>query len=258
MNINIDGYNIFYKDEGNFENVIVILQGWGTELGIYDSIANCLNKHYRVIRLDLPGFGQSDEPKEPWSVDDYVDFFLKFLQSINVTAATLIGHSYGGRMIIKLASRNQPSINIEKIILIGSAGIVHKKTFKQKFKIRMFKTIKRFLSLKPIYTLFPEHIEKWRNSQGSPDYRNASPIMRQCLVKAVNENLTDLLKRIDKETLLIWGENDVDTPITDARLMEKEIPNAGLAVIKNAGHYCFLEQPIVFEKILKSYFNIGG
>ena len=79
-----------------------------------------------------------------------------------------------------------------------------------------------------------------------------------CLVKAVNEDLTSLLPEIKQETLLIWGENDTATPISDAKLMEKMIPDAGLAVIKNAGHFCFVEQPVIFSNIMKSYFKIGG
>ena len=75
--------------------------------------------------------------------------------------------------------------------------------------------------------------------------------------KAVNEDLTDLLHKIKVETLLIWGENDTATPISDAKKMEELIPNAGLAVIANAGHFCFLEQRVIFDRIMKSYFKIG-
>ena len=82
-------------------------------------------------------------------------------------------------------------------------------------------------------------------------------MMKQCMVKAVNEDLTDLLHKIKVETLLIWGENDTATPIADAKKMEELIPNAGLAVIANAGHFCFLEQRVIFDRIMKSYFKIG-
>jgi len=103
---------------------------------------------------------------------------------------------------------------------------------------------------------FPKLVEKMRRKYGSADYRNASPIMRQTLVKIVNEDLRNLLPQIKKEVLLIWGENDDSTPLSDGKLMEELLPNAGLAVIKNAGHYAFLEQPELFAKILDSY--LGG
>ncbi|CRZ35322.1 pimeloyl-ACP methyl ester carboxylesterase [Herbinix hemicellulosilytica] len=256
MKMNIDNYSINYKITGHGETV-VILQGWGTSMDLYDTIAGSINSHYRVIQLDFPGFGQSDEPKEPWSVDDYADFVLKFLNKLEVKEASFIGHSYGGRVIIKLASRDSLPIKINKLVLIDSAGILPKKTFKQKVRIKIFKTVNRLSRTKLAQAFFKDAIESWKSKQGSADYRNASPIMRQCLVKAVNEDLTAYLSKIKAETLLIWGDKDTATPISDAYIMEKAIPNAGLVVLKGAGHYSFLDQPYIFDRVMKSYFKIS-
>ena len=57
MNIEVDGYNICYKITGSGEKTVVILQGWGTDLGVYDSVANTINDAYRVVQFDFPGFG---------------------------------------------------------------------------------------------------------------------------------------------------------------------------------------------------------
>lgn len=256
MEILVDNCKVEYKITGEGKDV-VILQGWGTTLSMYDSVANSINSKYRVIQLDLPGFGGSDEPKEPWSVDDYADFVLKFLDALNVQEASFIGHSYGGRIIIKLAARQDLPVKIDKIVLIDSAGIRPKRTMKQKAKIRAYKIGKKIFSIKFLQKLFPEAIEKWKSRQGSADYRNASPIMRQCLVKAVNEDLTDHLPNIKADTLLIWGDMDTATPLSDGRLMEKLIPSAGLVVLKGAGHYSYLDQPYVFDRVMKSYFCIS-
>ena len=146
---------------------------------------------------------------------------------------------------------------IRNIVLIDSAGIVPEKTMRQKIKVKQYKVLKKILNLKWVYALFPELIDDWRSRQGSEDYRNATPMMRQCLVMAVNEDLTHLLPGISQETLLIWGDKDTATPIQDARLMEQKIPNAGLAVLSGAGHFSFLEQPVLFRNIMRSYFQIG-
>lgn len=256
MNISIDGLNINYRITGEGEQTVVILQGWGTTLAVYDSIANSLSTKYRVVAFDFPGFGGSDEPKEAWGVSEYADFFIKFMNALGVKQATLMGHSYGGRVIIKLANRQDLPFTIERIVLIDSAGIMPKRTFKQKFRQKRYKLLKRIVNLRPIHAICPKLIEEWKSKQGSADYRNASPMMKQCMVKAINEDLTDLLSGVGYEVLLIWGENDTATPLSDAKLMEERMPNAGLAVIKNAGHFCFVEQPVVFYNILKSYFDL--
>ena len=256
MNIRVDDYNICYKITGEGDETVVILQGWGTDLGVYDSVADAINDKYKVVQFDLPGFGGSDEPREAWNVDAFADFFCKFMQALEIKKATLIGHSYGGRVIIKLAARESLPFEINRIVLIDSAGVLPKRSFSQKMKIRRYKILKKILNLKLVYFLFPELIDDWRSRQGSADYRNATPMMRNCLVMAVNEDLTDLLPKIKQETLLIWGDKDTATPIGDAKIMEEKIPNSGLAVIPGTGHFSFLEQPVTFRNIMKSYFQV--
>lgn len=257
MNINVMGCNVCYKITGNGDEVAVILQGWGTDFEVYDTVANGINEKYKVIQFDFPGFGRSDEPEEAWNVDAFADFFCEFMSALKIKKVTLIGHSYGGRVIIKLAVRGNLPFEITNIVLIDSAGILPERTFAQKAKIKRYKVLKKLFNLKLIYALFPEVIDDWRDRQGSTDYRNATPIMRQCLVMAVNEDLTELLPMIKQDTLLIWGDKDTATPIRDAKIMEKKIPNSGLVILEGAGHFSFLEQPMMFQKIIRSYFQVG-
>ncbi|MBE5939085.1 MAG: alpha/beta hydrolase [Lachnospiraceae bacterium] len=255
MNTNIDGININYRDEGSGE-VVLLLHGWGSNIALFDGIFNLLTPKYRVVALDMPGFGQSDEPKEVWGVDEYLDFVIKFIESLELKDFTVLGHSFGGRVIIKMVNRNNLSFKVNKIILVDSAGIKPKRTLSYHIKVKSYKAMKAILGCAPVKALFPGALEKYKKGKGSADYNAASDIMKGCLVKVVNEDLTDLLKNIKQDTLLIWGENDDATPLSDGKIMEKLIPEAGLATIKNAGHYSFLEQKYVFDKILASYMNI--
>ncbi len=257
MNIEVDGLNICVKISGSGEETAVMLQGWGTDLGVYDSVAAAINEKYTFVQFDLPGFGGSDEPREAWNVDAYADFFCALMKELKIKRASLIGHSYGGRVIIKLAARESLPFEISNIVLIDSAGILPKKSFAQRMRIKRYKLLKNILNNKVVYALFPELIDDWRSRQGSEDYRNASPMMKKCMVMAVNEDLTDCLPKIRQDTLLIWGDKDTATPISDAKLMEERIPNSGLAVLNGAGHFSFLEQPAIFRSIMRSYFNIG-
>lgn len=253
MNITVDGYNINYKITGEGDKTLTVLQGWGTAMELYDPVAEILGGAYRVLQFDLPGFGSSTEPEDSWSVGQYADFVVKFLRELGIEKTSLLGHSYGGRVIIELASRNELEFEIDKIILMDSAGVMPERTAAQERSIKKYKMLKALANTKLAQLMCPELIEEWQRNQGSADYKNASPVMRSTLVKAVNYDQTHLMPKIDEETLLVWGDLDDATPISDAYTMEKLIPNNGLAVIKGAGHYSFLEQPETFRHILESF-----
>lgn len=251
----IDGIRTNYRKEGNGENVLM-LHGWGTSADLFAAIIDALKGKYTVYAPDLPGFGQTEEPPEPWSVGDYADFTVKFCEKMNIGKAILFGHSFGGRIILKLLAREDCPIACEKAILTGSAGIKPVPTRKARLRGKMYKAGKRVLSFKPIRLLFPNALENLRKRHGSADYLAASPLMRQTLVKAVNEDLAPLLPKIGAEVLLIWGENDDATPLSDGKRMEREMPNAALVTLENAGHYAFLEQQYTFLRIISSYLGI--
>ena len=245
----LNSVNVNYYDRGSGRDVL-FLHGWGSDFSSFRLFLDRMSEPrtgYRVCALNLPGFGGSDEPSCAWSVDDYADFVLDFLAELEIKSVVLIGHSFGGRIAIKLAARKNLPIEIPKMILVDSAGIRHKKTAKQVAKALFYKIVKHIVP-----------IEYARKKMGSEDYRNASPRMRECLVKALNEDLTPCLSSILCPTLLIWGENDTATPLADAKVMEKLIPGAGLVILKNAGHYSFLDQSYTFGKVLDSFLGIGS
>ena len=236
---------------------VLIIPGWGTTIDTYLPLINSLSTYSTVYCLDMPGFGSSEEPNKSWNVDNYVTFVINFIKNQNINELNLIGHSNGGRIIIKLMSHPSLSFKVNKITLIGSAGIVHEKTLHQKIKIKTYKILKTFLQFKPIKTIFPNLLVKLKNHFGSADYKNASPIMKDTLVKLVNEDVKSYLPNINSPTLLIWGENDTATPISDGELMEKLIPDAGLVKIKNCSHYVFLEQSAYVNKIIFTFLSGG-
>ena len=203
----------------------------------------------------MPGCGDSEEPKTGWDLDKYISFIIKFIEKLNIKELDLIGHSNGGKIIIKLMSNKNLNFKVGKIILIGSAGVVHKKSFKQMLKIKLYKILKKILQLKLIQKFFPNLIINLKNHMGSEDYRNATPIMRDTLVKLVNTDVTKYLKDINRPTLLIWGEQDTATPIGDGEIMEKLIPDAGLVRIPNCSHYVFIEQAQYVNKIIYTFLN---
>ncbi len=249
----INNLKINYIKKGEGKTVLII-PGWGTTIDTYITLINSISSYSCVYCLDMPGFGKSAELKNSWNVDDYVSFIINFIKDQNIKELDLIGHSNGGRIIIKLMSKKL-DFKVNKIILIGSAGIVHKKSISKKIKIKIYKICKKILKIKLINFIFPNLLLKLKNNFGSEDYRNASPIMRETLVKLVNEDLREFLPNIKVPTLLIWGANDTETPISGAEIMEKLIPDAGLIKVENCSHYVFLEQPYYVNKIIDTFLN---
>lgn len=256
LKISINNMNINYIVKGNSESKILILHGWGSSIAVFSHMINHLANNHTVYAVDMPGFGLSDEPPFAWNVDNYKDFVASFIQEMKLPKLSIIGHSFGGRVIIKLANQKKIPFVIEKLVLIDSAGIKPKTNKKSSLKVKLFKFAKRTLSIKFVKKVFPTALENLKKRFGSADYRNASPLMRDVLVRTVNEDLKPLLVNIKQPCLLVWGELDDATPLSDARIMEKLIPDAGIVTIKGAGHYSFLEQPGIVNSVLDSF--LGG
>lgn len=250
MRTTIKGININYQSQGSGE-LVCLLHGWGANIKLFENIINIISCRYHVVALDMPGFGESEEPPQVWSVDDYADFVVEFLKLFKADKVILLGHSFGGRVIIKLNARSNLPFKITKNILVDSAGILPKRGLKYKLKVGLYKLGKKLIKC------FPFALNYFQTKFGSADYAAASPIMRGCLVKAVNEDLEPLLPQITAETLLIWGDKDTATPLSDAKKMESLIKGSGLVVFEGAGHYSFLEQPYLFARVIKSFLNIG-
>lgn len=261
MKINVEGIETEYKITGpevsaddTAPETMVILQGWGTDMGLYDSVAEALSDRMRVVQFDFPGFGGTPEPPEAWPVKRYAQWFLHLMEALKIQEASLMGHSYGGRVIIELAARDDLDFRIRKLLLVDSAGVMPQRSNEQKWKVKKYKAIKKLAGLRLSRMLCPQLIEEWQSRQGSADYRNATPLMRNALVMAVNYDQRELLPKIRQETLLVWGDLDTATPLSDGETMDRLIPDSGLAIIKGTGHYSFLERKDVFRKILEVYF----
>lgn len=249
----IEGLKLHYDETGPEDGKnVILMHGWGCDHTTVRSIAAILESSYHVFNLDLPGHGKSDEPPAVWGVDEYTKLVEEFCRRNNIDHPTLIGHSFGGRISLLMASRNP----VERMVLVDGAGIKPKRKPKYYIKVYSFKTAKKILPV-----LFGKQrgnklIDKWRSKSGSADYRNSSPTMRAVMSKCVNQDLKHVMPNIQASTLLIWGEKDTATPLSDARYMEKHIPDAGLVSFPEAGHYSFLDNPGGFRAVMKSFFQI--
>lgn len=250
--IEIDGLKIHYEESGRPEgSPVLIMHGWGCNHTTVKSIAACLESGMRVINVDLPGHGRSQEPPTAWGVEDFTRLIEKFIKTLGLDSPALIGHSFGGRISILLSSRNP----IKKVALVDAAGIKPKRSLKYYWKVYSFKAVKNLLFLIYGKEKGKVKVDAWRAKKGSADYRNSSPMMRAVMSRCVNEDLKHVMPDIKASTLLVWGENDTATPLSDAKTMEKLIPDAGLVSFPGCGHFSFLDNPFGFKAVLREFFK---
>ena len=251
MTFRYDDIDINITKQGEGEPVL-LLHGWGCTGEIFKHIAGVLSTAYTTYSFDFPGFGASDEPTEVWGVEKYTQMVETFVKENGIERPALMGHSFGGRVSIVFASRNE----VSRLVLVDAAGVKPKRPLKYYWKVYTFKAMKWLCN-----TFLPKEkaqavIDSRRKGAGSSDYNTASPMMRVILSKVVNEDLTHLMPAIKAPTLLFWGNLDTATPLSDAKTMERLIPDAGLVVAHGTGHFSFLENPGLFTAVIKNFFKI--
>lgn len=251
--IEIDGMRLHYEVTGpESGNPVLIMHGWGCDHTTVRSIAKGIDREMRVYNVDLPGHGESQEPSTAWGVEEFTAMIEKFISVLRLEDPVLIGHSFGGRISILLSSRNR----ISRVILVDSAGIKPHRKLKYYLKVYSFKTAKKLLPVICGKNRGVRIIDAWRGKAGSADYRNSSPMMRAVMSRCVNEDLKSVMPSIKASTLLIWGEDDTATPLSDAKTMERLIPDAGLVSFPGCGHYSFLDNPRQFRAVVRSFLNL--
>lgn len=238
---------------------LLILHGWGSDKQVMMPLAKQLTDIRDCYVLDLPGFGNSSIPKEPWKVDDYADMVQQFIMDLEIEPTDLLVHSFGGRIALKLCARADADQLIGKVLITGGAGMKPRRDFSYYLKKYTAKSLKAPFYILPS-NLRDKALQKLRQTSlwkalGSSDYSKLSGVMRETFVKTVTEYLEPCLPKIPHEVLLLWGENDDAAPLYQAERMEKGMENAALVVIDHAGHYAFLDRPSHFTSVAKAFFK---
>lgn len=231
---------------------IVLLHGWGGRIESWGIVPTILAERFRVIVVDLPGFGETPLGHQPLGNADYAEFVAALLNQLNLGPATVVGHSHGGRVGLMLAVRH-PEL-VSKLVLVDSAGIVPRRTLGYHLKVAFVKAARRFFGLPALGSIRARGMRLVYTLIGSADYNAAQdPLLRQTLVRCVNEDLRHLMPKVAVPTLLIWGSADLDTPLADAQIMEKLIPDAGLVTFDGAGHFAYLDRTDQFGRVVTHF-----
>lgn len=282
---------ISYSRFGTGEKDVLFLHGWRSNKEVWQPVINHSTiqpSNYSIYAMDLPGFGQSSIPKEKlsldrlgtppqinsgkgWGVGNYAEVVKEFIEKLELKNVIIIGHSFGGRVGIKLcamasqnSSKQQSSLisngltsplipphawgwKISKLVLVDAAGFAMPSGKKSLMAIAA-KILRPFFKPRFMQGLRRKIYQKI----GAEDYL-ATPSLQETFVNVVNEDLTEEMKRIAISTLIIWGENDEETPVEFGKRMNSIILNSRFMILKNAGHFSFLDKPEEFVNEIERF-----
>ncbi len=242
--------------------VLVCLHGWGGSKESFTELREALKDlDIDILTPDLPGFGAEPEPSNPWTVDDYADWVESWIEQqlgeqktrdpkLMFSNLLVLGHSHGGRIAIKLATRK--SLPIKHLYLCAAAGIRHPRHFKRMFGLVLAKTGSFFLAIPGLKKLQPIAKKLLYRLVRVHDYEKASPIMRDTLIKVTQEDLRSLLTAIDVPTDIFWGTDDGMTPVGDAYIMKNGIRGSRLHLYQGVRHRVHRDKAMDIAVVIKA------
>lgn len=255
--IKVDGMDVHYRDEGDRQDTLplVLLHGTASSLHTFDAWATDLKKVKRIVRMDMPGFGLTGPfPDRHYRINDYVDFLAHFLVAKGINKCILAGNSLGGEIAFQF-TLTYPE-RVERLILIDAAGYpINSKSVPIVFTFARIPVLNKFMTF-----VTPRFIVKGslENVYADPSKVTASLIdryfelslragNRQAFIDRINSGYDTgslvQIKNIQQPTLLIWGEQDLLIPISNAYRFHHDLPNDTLVIIKNTGHVPMEESP---------------
>ena len=229
---------------------VLLLHGWGSSARLMAPIAEALADRYRVFNVDLPGHGLTPPPPAPWGVAEHAALVAELIRTRIGRPVVLIGHSNGGRIGLYLASEPEGPELLRALVLISPSGMRPRRPWHYYLRATLARLLKAPFQVLPQPLREPaldwlRHTVVWK-ALGSSDYRRLEGVMREVFVRIVNTCVEDRLDRIRIPVLVFWGERDRAVGRTQMERLVQALPDAGLVVLKNAGHYGYLDDPDTF------------
>lgn len=197
------------------------------------------DREYQTFAPDFKGFGNNLGMDYPYSLSDYVSDLKEYAYKNGIKKPHAVAHSFGARVALKLAAEDEEFF--DSLVLTGAAGLKAKKTLKKRVKAAEFFFLSKFIKKEKLKRFY------------SPDYLALNDVMKRSFVKIVNESLNSVLPNIKNRTLLIFGDKDTETPLYMAKRLHNGIKNSKLTVIKNAGHFVFIDKPATFNLEVREF-----
>jgi pimeloyl-ACP methyl ester carboxylesterase len=201
---------------------VIALHGWGRTGKDFSAILEGMN----ALAVHLPGFGPAPPPPAAWSTADYATWLSQGID--RERPPVIVGHSFGGRVAVRLAAHH-PEL-VKSLVLTGVPFRKRQSGKKQPMRLRLAKSL-RAMGLLP-----QARVDALRKKFGSADYNAAEGVMREILVKAVNDDYLDDLARISHHVDLVWGEMDGPAPLALAKQADSILAHSTLRVVTGSAH----------------------
>lgn len=266
--VEVDGVRVHYQEAGEKANpVLVLIHGFASSTLVWSKVFLSLAQAgFRVIAVDLLGFGYSGKPRNgEYTITGQANLLMKLLERLGIKRATLVGSSYGGAVAATCAL-DHPQ-RVDKLVLIGTVNNNRPLRFKL---MRIFSSPvvgdvvsplligSRRLLRKRMKRVYDRH--EWVLDERRVDARHfplrASGTQR-AIISTVRHWDAERISRdahlIRQPTLLLWGENDLEIPLADGERLHEEIPGSRLVVFLNCGHLPHEEYPEAFTKVVTDF-----
>lgn len=242
------------RNEGGIP--LLLLHGLGGSIESWTNNVSFLSTKFRVIALDLPGFGLSDKPKLSYSINFYVSFIEAFIKRIKISNLFLVGSSLGGHVAVEFTLRNRKIV--DKLVLISPAGSLPK-SFKGTKELKRYIRIVNAKSSRDVSRILTSIDNSMVNSSyADAIYKRLSlPGAKEAFISALKGSANaprynNKLERIEADTLLIWGKEDRMIPLRFIRpFMEKG--KSRIIILEKCGHRPHVENPKLFNKVVKDF-----
>jgi len=224
---------------------LVFIHGWGSCIEVWNKISQQLNSDIDILLIDLPGFGKSADLKKTFSTKDFVNIVQELLARLDIKNYVLVGHSFGGQII--LHGVISKILDPQGMVLINSAGIRKKMIYQKILKLSSQILLKYILTDKVKEWIY-KHILK------SEDYINAKKNinLKNTLLTIINEDISNELKKININTLIIWGNKDNITPLKQGEFMNSQIKNSKLYVL-DGDHFVPINKAKEIYKVISDW-----
>ena len=238
----VDGTAISYRDEGA-GRAIVFVHGWRDSKSTFAQLIKQLGEGFRSVSIDLPNFGLSQETDSITSVEEYANFLSLFIKKLNLKDYVLVGHSMGGQINIFATGNNL--VKPSSLILLASAGVRSNKKLIKKPIQYVSKVLKRFI---PAATK-----NKLYKKMGSDYNTKLSPVHKKIIHNVLSFDVQDVAGKINVPTLLVFGSNDIHTPVSMGEALHQKIKKSKFVILDDKNHWLHQTDAGDIAKLVKDF-----